>query len=188
MTAARLIVQRCGADGVDPIHRLHRDCFDPRSGEYWRRPDLQRVFGQRGVAGYLATPDGDGRALGYALVRCLQDEAEILSLGVAKAARRQGVARQLLREMVTELAGRGIRYVFLEVRENNMEARDLYSREGFHVVGRRSDYYLLGNGQRIDGLTMLLNTQAFLVHRRRKSGAGRPGEETTGAFGADEKN
>ncbi len=69
------------------------------------------------------------------------DEAEILNLGVAEPVRRRGIARALVRSLLAEFSGRGVRTVFLEVRESNRPARRLYESFGFREVGRRSRYY-----------------------------------------------
>jgi ribosomal-protein-alanine N-acetyltransferase len=83
----------------------------------------------------------DGQTAGYVLARHAADEAEILNLGVAPAARRRGVGRALVREGLAALAARGAVQVFLEVRDSNAAARALYAEFGFGEVGRRRGYY-----------------------------------------------
>ena len=51
--------------------------------------------------------------------RLAADEAEILSVAVARAAQGRGLARRLLDLHLRRLAGLGCRAVFLEVDENN---------------------------------------------------------------------
>ena len=43
--------------------------------------------------------------------------------------------------MMAALAARGVRVVYLEVRESNVAARGLYDGLGFRELGRRSRYY-----------------------------------------------
>lgn len=64
------------------------------------------------------------------------DEYEILNLAVAVAARRQGVARQLIHSVLSK----GGRW-FLEVRESNISARNTYQNAGFQETGMRRNYY-----------------------------------------------
>lgn len=82
-----------------------------------------------------------GAVIGYVLAHHGADTAEILSLGVAPAARRRGVARALVRAVLARLAALGARTVFLEVRESNAAAQALYATEGFRTSGRRRAYY-----------------------------------------------
>ena len=79
--------------------------------------------------------------VGYIVGRSVLDEAEILNLGVAPPARRQGVARALVGELLSAFVGSGVRSVFLEVRESNHPALALYQSFGFRAVGRRQRYY-----------------------------------------------
>ena len=78
---------------------------------------------------------------GYAVAHHAADEAEILNLGVAPAQRRRGLGRALVVRLMALLADRGVRAVYLEVRESNDAARRLYQQLGFRDVGRRPGYY-----------------------------------------------
>ena len=80
--------------------------------------------------------------------RLVEDEAEILSVAVARRQRGRGLARQLLNLHLRRLAGLGARTVFLEVDEHNDPALRLYHRAGFREVSRRPNYYSgAGTGQ-----------------------------------------
>ena len=82
-----------------------------------------------------------GTVAGYVVAHQAADEGEILNLGVATAHRRQGLGRALVEGVVAMLAGRGVRVVYLEVRESNAGARRLYQSLGFGEVARRARYY-----------------------------------------------
>jgi [ribosomal protein S18]-alanine N-acetyltransferase len=80
----------------------------------------------------------DGRIAGFLVVRAVaEDEREVLNVAVDPLAQRQGVAAQLL----SEASRRGAARWFLEVRESNFPARNLYKKLGFLDVGRRPSYY-----------------------------------------------
>lgn len=82
-----------------------------------------------------------GALAGYIVAQCAADEGEILNLGVAAAQRSQGIGRALVQRMLAVLAGRGVRQVYLEVRQSNAVARRLYESVGFAEVARRPRYY-----------------------------------------------
>ena len=86
------------------------------------------------------------------------DEAEILSVAVARAWRGRGLARRLLDLHLRRLAGLGLRAVFLEVDEDNVPARRLYARAGFREVGRRPGYYRAGPRQSAAALVLAAAT------------------------------
>ena len=82
-----------------------------------------------------------GEIVGYAIARWAAETGEILNLAVAPEHRRAGIAGQMLEEILDGLRQRGVREVYLEVRESNEAARGLYGRRGFWVAGMRRAYY-----------------------------------------------
>ena len=78
-----------------------------------------------------ASPDSWLRAM------CAPDESELLNLAVAPEFRRKGLARALVQQL---LNARGAS-LYLEVRESNHPARNLYKSMGFQEVNIRPEYY-----------------------------------------------
>lgn len=106
-----------------------------------------QAWGTDAIALLLALPGAFGfwrPHQGFGLARVAADEAEILTLAVAPAARRQGLARALLAAMAARAAGAGAAALFLEVGVGNAAARALYVGAGFACVGRRARYYADG--------------------------------------------
>ena len=89
----------------------------------------------------VAEGNGADAIAGYVVALDAADEGEILNLAVAPADRRNGLGRALVEEVLEALAERGVRQVYLEVRESNAPARALYAAHGFREVGRRKQYY-----------------------------------------------
>lgn len=100
---------------------------------------------------YVVAEDADGALVGWAGVRVIGDTAEILTVGVLPAARRRGIARVLLADLLAAAVRRGATDAYLEVRVDNAPARALYRQNGFDEVGVRRGYYARG---RVDGVTM----------------------------------
>jgi len=89
----------------------------------------------------VAEGNGAHAIAGYVVALDAADEGEILNLAVAPAGRRNGLGRALVEGVLEALAERGVRQVYLEVRESNAPARALYAAHGFREVGRRKQYY-----------------------------------------------
>jgi [ribosomal protein S18]-alanine N-acetyltransferase len=106
----------------------------------WSERDLHDCV-STGVP-FLVAEQG-GAVIGYVIARHALDEAEILNLGVVPTRQRQGVGRALVQGMLGQLRQWGVATVFLEVRESNSAARQLYGALGFAQVGRRRNYYRL---------------------------------------------
>jgi ribosomal-protein-alanine N-acetyltransferase len=130
-----MTIHRVGPAYAAVLASLHGAAF-PREG--WGAGAFQVQLEMHGVIGLL-----DGRG-GLALLRVTADEAEILTIGVMPAARRQGIARALLADAISRLRAIGVRTLFLEVGVRNRAALALYEGAGFKEVGRRRGYYASG--------------------------------------------
>jgi ribosomal-protein-alanine N-acetyltransferase len=85
--------------------------------------------------------EADGEIVGMLVAWLLVDEAHIATLAVHPAHRRRGIARKLLSHVLRSMAEEGAVTSFLEVRESNTAAQELYRQFGYEVVGRRKRYY-----------------------------------------------
>lgn len=113
----------------------------------WGEQEFEQLLTDRSVVADRAT---SGRKIvGFIVSRRAADEAEILSVAVARAWQGRGLARRLLDLHLRRLAGFGLRAVFLEVDEDNTPARRLYDRAGFREVGRRPGYYPQGTAAKV---------------------------------------
>ncbi|MBP8062933.1 MAG: GNAT family N-acetyltransferase [Brevundimonas sp.] len=121
----------------------------------WDAAAFEALLGQAGVFA-IEAPEG------FILIRSVADEAEILTLAVDPAARRQGVGARQLREGAAEAAARGAARLFLEVADDNAAAVALYAGAGFTEAGRRPGYYARPDGSRQDALILALNLPATL--------------------------
>jgi len=79
--------------------------------------------------------------LGYCVLLCTGEEADITNVCTAPAARGKGVATEMLTALMEEGKTRGVTEFFLEVRESNIPAKNLYTKLGFEEIGLRKNYY-----------------------------------------------
>lgn len=137
--ATRSITLRYGdARDVALVDALMTQAFDPRFGEAWTRGQCLGVLAMAGVRATLAFVDDD--CAGFAIVRTVIDEAELLLLGVAPTYQGRGVGGSLLRAAIADCASDGTATMHLEVRAGNDAVR-LYTTHGFAKVGERRAYY-----------------------------------------------
>ena len=143
-----------GALNLDRASALHVESFGPLGERTWTRQDLAELAALPGVAGLLLQVDGHDA--GLAVCQVAADEAELLTLAVRPAHRRQGCARRLLAAVIDHVRKGGARALFLEVGADNPAARSLYDSQGFRAVGERRAYYQRGQGPPADGIVMRL--------------------------------
>lgn len=131
--ADRFRIRPAELTDVPAVHAIeHRAFADP-----WSPQDFRDCVS---FAVFLVAEEG-AKVAGYVVALEAADEGEILNLAVAEGGRRRGLGRALVQAIVDALAARGVREVYLEVRESNAAARALYATFGFKDVGRRRGYY-----------------------------------------------
>jgi ribosomal-protein-alanine N-acetyltransferase len=128
-------MSEASARDASPIAALHGASF--RRG--WSEQEVEGLLLDRHVITHRALTGS--KLAAFIMSRLIEDEAEILSVAVARRQRGRGLARQLLNLHLRRLAGLGAHTVFLEVDEHNDPALRLYDRASFHEVSRRPNYY-----------------------------------------------
>lgn len=127
---------------------LHAECFStPRP---WTAAEFADFLAS--PLCFLRTEPG-----GFLLGRVIADEAELLTLAVAPAARRQGSGARLVAAFIAESRRRGAATAFLEVAASNTAAQALYAATGWTPAGRRKRYYHAADGRAEDALVLRLD-------------------------------
>ncbi len=144
------MLRRGDARDIAVIEALMSASFDPRYGEAWTRGQCMGVLAMPGVRLTLAMVND--RPAGFAMVRTVIDEAELLLLGVAPPFRRRGIGGVLLRCVIADCAAEGTSAMHLEVRAGN-DAVKLYQDHHFVKVGDRRHYYRGTTGELRDAHT-----------------------------------
>ena len=85
--------------------------------------------------------EANGRVVGMLVAWLFVDEAHIATIATHPDYRRQGIARKLLTYALQSALREGAESSFLEVRESNVPAQDMYRKFGYVEVGRRKRYY-----------------------------------------------
>ena len=120
---------------------IHAAAFDPA----WETAAIADLMTAEGGLALLAGG-------GFILIRTVAGEAEVLTLAVEPAARRQGIGKALVQAAV-EAAQAAAEAIFLEVAADNTAALHLYAACGFGPVGRRAGYYRRA-GAEMDALVL----------------------------------
>jgi ribosomal-protein-alanine N-acetyltransferase len=99
--------------------------------------------------------DVDGKMAAFAVTQVVLDEATLFNIAVDPAYQRQGLGRQLLEHLISELEARDVFTLWLEVRASNRAAIALYESLGFNEATIRRNYYPTKEG-REDAIIMAL--------------------------------
>ena len=128
--------RRSRPDDAPGIRTLEAEYFsDP-----WSERDIFAAICTEGAMCYSAV-DESGSVIAYVLARLIAPESEIYRVAVRADKRRRGIGYRLLDYAIKTERGKGLESVFLEVRESNIPARNLYFAHGFRQIGERKNYY-----------------------------------------------
>lgn len=121
----------------------------------YTHPWTRGNFGDSLKSGYqLQALLGGDTLIGYFVAMEGVDEVHLLNITVAPEFQGQGWAVFLLDALALWSRSRQAEMLWLEVRESNARAQQVYERYGFQRVGRRKNYYPMDTHRREDAVVM----------------------------------
>jgi ribosomal-protein-alanine N-acetyltransferase len=122
------------------VARIQREAFRP--GLAYSRFALAVLWLLPAATFLVARDRATGEVLGNLITDRHRGNMRVINIAVARNARRQGVGRQLLRELDERYPDEDI---VLSVEASNTAAQRLYEQEGYVRTAMTKDYYGAGN-------------------------------------------
>ncbi len=142
MAEVRLREYRVG--DVEAMYALDVACFEPVF-QFSRR--AMRYFAEaRRAVTVLA--EADGELVGFCIAEVDEEIGYVVTLDVAPAWRRQGLAQRLMAEVEAKVRAAGAESMALHVFRGNAGAMQFYEKIGYGRVGMVEGFY----GRGLDGL------------------------------------
>ena len=136
LTGGAVTIRPLALGDVEAVAELEAEAFPTAQ---WTVGHLRDVVERPAWPFLVATRDGV--VVGFAAAAAATEEADILTVAVARSERRRGIGTALVEALEEELTRRGVVQITLEVRRSNRAARSLYRAAGYVEVGERSRYY-----------------------------------------------
>jgi ribosomal-protein-alanine N-acetyltransferase len=95
--------------------------------------------------------------IGHMIIQWVLDEAHLHNVCVVPKFQSRGLGKLWMSHLVESAQSKSCSVIFLEVRESNLKAIDLYLKLGFSQIGERKNYYQTKLGREA-GLVMELRT------------------------------
>ena len=133
-----------------------------RHGMRWRDKDLRKhMHSEYSWTCFVTSPVNNfvHQLQGFLLLRVIEDEAEILSLGVKTIVRRNGIGKYLIEQAKKFSTLHHLKSILLEVAETNRNAVGFYKKQGFLKIGIRNNYYVFSGKNKKNALIMHLPTK-----------------------------
>lgn len=134
---------------ADAVAKLHAQSFY----RGWPRQDIEAYLSDRDTPTLVAC-DAKRRIAGFAMLRLLGDDAELMTIAVDPRYRGKGVGNALMRACFEDLMMTPSKRMILEVAADNPAAIRLYSKLGFQKISERKGYYARPDGQPATALVM----------------------------------
>ncbi|MEM3378561.1 MAG: ribosomal protein S18-alanine N-acetyltransferase [Candidatus Bathyarchaeia archaeon] len=130
---------------LDKLYEIEKQCFER---EAFTKQQLAYLLADYNTVGLVARFNDE--ITGFVMARIGIERnmmfGHILTVNVAPAYRRRGIAQRLLVEIESMLREKGVKECRLEVREDNVAALNLYRKLGYKVVGKLEKYYGVAHG------------------------------------------
>ena len=149
MAPGGLHVEPAETRDAKDLARIHGQSFY----RGWPTTDFASFIEDRNTPAYVAC-DSKRRIAGFALIRTVADEAELLTIAVEPRWRGKGVGRALMEAVFADLMMSPASRMFLEVDEQNLAAIRLYEKLGFSTISSRKGYYPRADGSAATALVM----------------------------------
>lgn len=131
------------------LAEIHKGCF-PKG---WSHLEFESFFERAGVFAAIAYSKKQ-LPVGFVLCWLIEDQCDLLSMGVLPDNRRDGVGQMLLDFAMDNAKSLAAKFMVLEVNINNTAAQTLYESQGFEKFSTRKGYYTNADGSVADAVCM----------------------------------
>jgi [ribosomal protein S18]-alanine N-acetyltransferase len=149
MAPLGLHIEPAQSRDADAVAKLHAASFY----RGWPRQDIESYLLDSDTPTLVAC-DKNRKIAGFAMLRLLGDDVELMTIAVEPKYRGKGVGEALLKACFEDLLMTPSRRMILEVAADNPAALRLYGKLGFAKVSERKGYYARPDGQPATALVM----------------------------------
>ena len=121
----------------EQVYEIARECLP----EHWSLDGIRDVLRYDNNIYYVVIEQQSAKVVGFGGMMIVADEAELLNIAVTESFRCQGIAKDILKQLLEDACKIECSRMLLEVRENNVIAQHLYDKMGFVKIGIRNNYY-----------------------------------------------
>ena len=107
--------------------------------DFWNSETLENELKSKNSYYIVAKINDD--IVGFAGIKVVLDEADIMNIVTKKDMRNLGIGSALFKALIDYSKNNGINKLTLEVNENNLSAIHLYEKYGFEKIAERAKYY-----------------------------------------------
>ena len=126
----------CNDETARSLEKIEKLIF----GTAWNSEIIQKKIKNKKFKYWIY--EDENSIKGYLGIQFLEEEIEILGIGVNQGSRRKNIATRLMDELIEYFEKSEYKKIILEVRESNTVAQRLYKKYGFKQISKRKKYYV----------------------------------------------
>jgi len=159
VSTAPVVIDDMTVDDIADVQEIERSSFPVP----WPANAFRHELTQNRNARYVVARE-EGRAVGYAGLWLMVDEAHITTFAVLPEHRRRRIGERMLQRLFEIAEDMGAEWLTLEVRVSNLAAQRLYEKYDFRRTGVRRRYYSDNNEDALIMSTERIRDRAMRDH------------------------
>ena len=134
------VLEDASSKDLDRLYEIEKECF---SEEAFTKEQLSQLLDDYNTVSLIARVQDKiaGFVIGMIHIERSTLRGHILTIDVGSAYRRKGIGTLLMDEIESIFRQKGVKASFLEVREDNTSAINLYLKLGYMIMGKLDNYY-----------------------------------------------
>ena len=119
---------------------LIKDVLESEFDNFWNYNILkEEILSENSY--FIVAKNTENEIVGFAGTKIIVDEADVMNIVVRKSCRKEGIGSKMLENLINYSISKNLKFVNLEVNENNLSAIRLYDKFAFDHIGIRKKYY-----------------------------------------------
>lgn len=133
-----LVLAKAESSDAHALALAERECFD---SDPWSEKMFSDALENPSCHIYILSDMQMTKIIAYAVMYICFDEGDLANIATIPSERKKGIGAALMDKIMENSVNTGVERIFLEVRESNFSARNLYTSKGFEEIGIRKKYY-----------------------------------------------
>jgi ribosomal-protein-alanine N-acetyltransferase len=148
MFSMSVAIQEASIKHLDKLYEIETECFQE---EAFTKEQIAHLLTDYNSVSFVAKVNGEivGFIVGRAYTNRKPAVGRVLTIDVSPEHRRKGIGLKLLREVERVFRNETVEVCYLEAREDNIAALNLYQKHGYKTVGKLKNYYRNAHGVRL---------------------------------------
>ena len=139
MFRREIIIELAKYSDAPEIASMSRDLVEDGLGWNWKTKRVNASIKARNTN--VAVARKGSILIGFGIMTYGEDKANLNLLAVKERYRRKGIGTRIINWLLLVASTAGIFNIYVQVRESNVIAQDLYLKLGFVVLEKRIGYY-----------------------------------------------